>query len=87
MMANVSGWYTDIYLSLDEVKELCKPGEGANTCSWLLHGSHGFECCYHHKNPSLLKRHEEKSMIALRDGCYRVKQFNPVGMSMGIHEI
>ena len=38
MKAIVYGWHTDIYLKDQEVFELCKPGKGEDTCSWLVMG-------------------------------------------------
>ena len=79
MRANVHDWYTDMYPTDDEVKELCKPGAGADTCSWLLMSPSGWECCCLHKNPTLAERHSKGEMVAMRDGCDKVNNFNPIG--------
>jgi len=80
-------WHAEIKLSDTEVKELCKPGDGANTCSWLVAGTDGFKCCCLHKPHALLDRHEKKEMTALRDGCDEVKGLNMIQLGMGLHEI
>ncbi len=61
-----------ISLSIDEVTELCKPGEGNSTCIWLVVGTH-FECCYFKRPTSLASRWEQGLTVAKRDGCGRVK--------------
>lgn len=76
MIIIVSNWYTDAYPTEEEVESLCKPGRGADTCSWLVVNADGFECTYNHKPYALLKRHEEKSMVALRDGCTWMRSFD-----------
>jgi len=81
------GWHTDIELSDTEVKELCKPGEGADTCSWLVVGVNGFECCCLHKPHLLLDRHKKKEMTALRNGCDEVKGLDVMQLGIGSHEI
>lgn len=81
MKAIVHDFHTDIFPTDEEVKELCRPGQGADTCSWLLVGSKGWECCCLNKHPVLVERHEKKTMVALRDGCDRVNNFHPTGLS------
>lgn len=83
MRAVIQDWYTDIFLSGDEVKEHCKPGMGADTCSWLLVGSQGFECSYKHKSLAVIKRRDAGKMVAMRDGCDKVKEFVPSDHGMG----
>lgn len=72
MKAKVYDFYTDIFPTDEEVKELCKPGEGVNTCSWLLMSSKGWECCCLNKPISLVNRRKLKTMTAMRDGCDKV---------------
>ena len=79
MKAIVSGWYTEIFPTNDEVMSLCKPGQGANTCVWLVCGSKGFECCCLHIPPTLYDRWAEGKTVAKRDGCEKVKEFSPTG--------
>ena len=79
MKAKIYGWHTDIFPTNEEVQDLCKPGAGADSCSWLTMGSTGWVCCYDHKPYSLIKRRESGKMVAMRDGCEKVKNFNPVG--------
>ena len=79
MRAIVSDWYTDIQLSPEEFKEHCKPGAGAITCIWVLVGKDGFECCYYHRPHVLVDRWERGETHAKRDGCEKVKSFQPAG--------
>lgn len=76
MKAIVHDWHTDIELDGDEVETHCTPGKGADTCSWLLAGHGGWSCCYHHKHPSIIKRRKTGDMVAMRDGCDKVKNFD-----------
>jgi hypothetical protein len=77
MKAKIYDWSTDIYPNEEEVKELCRPGEGANTCVWLLIGSNGFECACHNRPPTLLNRWTKGETTAKRDGCDIVNNFSP----------
>lgn len=85
MKALVKDFSTDIVPTDEEVRELCKPGQGADTCSWLIMGANGFECCCHNKPHALLDRRSKGQMIAMRDGCDKVKEFSPLGIGMGEH--
>lgn len=78
MKAIVYDFHTDIYPTNEEVKELCRPGKEADTCSWLLMGSNGWECCCLNKPPYLISRREKGEMRALRDGCNKVHNFIPL---------
>ncbi len=77
MKAIVNDWYTDIFQTDEEVKTLCKPGAGADTCIWLLISGKGWECSSLHKNPALLKRWEDGDTNAKRDGCDKVNNYHP----------
>ena len=79
MKAIVSDFYTDIFPTDEEVKGLCTPGAGADTCIWLLMGPKGWECSMMHKNTALLERWNKGLTIAKRDGCDKVKNFDPAG--------
>lgn len=68
--------HTRIFLTREEVFELCKPGEGANTCVWLVVGGQGFECTYFNRPTALLKRWARGETTANRNGCERVKSMN-----------
>jgi hypothetical protein len=69
---------TDIYLTPEEMKRLCKPGAGADTCIWLLINGRtdgdNFECSYYHKPMALLDRWKAGLTVAKRDGCDEVKK-------------
>ena len=77
MKAIVHNFRTEIFLSSDEVREYCKPGEGADTCVWLVAGLKGFECVAKNKILSLLDRWEKGLTVAKRDGCDKVKNWHP----------
>lgn len=78
MKAKVYDWHTDVYPTKEEVKELCRPGEGENTCIWLAMGVNGFECLCHHRPPSLIERWRNGETNAKRDGCDVVNNFSPM---------
>ncbi len=79
MRAEIEGWYTLIFLTDEEVKELCRPGTGADTCIWLVMGQKGWECCYHDRRgvnligETLEERLQKGLTVAKRDGCDKVK--------------
>jgi hypothetical protein len=77
MKAMVYDFHTDIYPTDEDVKELCRPGAGADTCSWLMIGPKGWECCCLNKPAILMERRENGSMVAQRDGCDKVYGFVP----------
>lgn len=78
---------TDIILKPEEMKYLCKPGEGANTCIWLVLGSEGFECTYLNKPISLYEKWRAGKTVAKRDGCAFVKNIDPMELDLGEHEL
>jgi len=69
-----------IQLDIEEVKRLCRPGEGADTCIWLVASGEGFECLYYNREAvsltgeRLVDRWEAGLTVAKRDGCEEVKQ-------------
>lgn len=65
--------HTTIFLTREEVLEFCRPGEGENTCIWLVVGGEGFECTYFNRPTALLKRWVRGQTVAKRDGCKTVK--------------
>jgi len=65
---------TVISLGVEEMKELCKPGEGADTCIWVLVSKHGFECSYYNRPTGLAARWIKRQTVAQRDGCQKVKE-------------
>lgn len=74
MKAIVYDWHTDIYPTNDEVKELCLPGHGAFTCKWLTMAPEGWNCIYMNRSGV-----DTSKLTAQRDGCDRVRAFNPMG--------
>lgn len=84
----VKEWSTDILLSKAEVDHFCGVGQGADCCSWLLAGADGFECCCLNKPMTLIDRHNNKQMVALRDGCDFVNNLQICGVyDLGVHEL
>lgn len=69
-----------ITLDKEEVKRLCRPGEGADTCIWVVVGGRGFECLYFNRRAVSLTgeiledRWRAGLTVAKRDGCEEVKQ-------------
>ena len=67
-------------LSTEEVKTLCRPGEGANTCIWLV-ASKGFECLYYNRQAvsltgeTLDERWRKGLTVAKRDGCDEIRAY------------
>lgn len=73
MRVTAGDFGTAIYLTGEEVKRLCKPGQGADTCIWLMVGKDGFECGYHNRHPSLVERWQKGLTVAKRDGCDEIR--------------
>jgi len=63
----------EIRLDADEVRKLCRPGEGADTCIWAMVDSQGLCCGYYNRHPTLVERWKAGSTVAKRDGCDVVK--------------
>lgn len=70
----IHDWHTDIYLEDEEVKQLCRPGAGADTCLFLLMGPDGFECSFYNQGPlrDLLQRARRGETGARREGCSEI---------------
>jgi hypothetical protein len=66
-------------LTTEEVRRLCRPGAGADTCIWLVAGS-GFQCLYYNRRvPSLTgdileDRWRAGKTVAKRDGCDEIRK-------------
>lgn len=78
MKAVIHDFYTEIFLESHEFYKHCTPGQGADTCSWVVSGGDGFECTYHNKPYDLVNRREAGEMTAMRDGCDKVREFSPM---------
>jgi len=69
---------TSIILDIEEVKILCRPGAGADTCIWLCVGPAGFECLYYKGDvPNLMgetlrERWQRGDTVGKRDGCEEI---------------
>ena len=89
MRAVVHEWHTQVFPDADEVRELCKPGAGADTCILLLMGGDGFECHAHNRMPimSLIDRARRGETNAQREGCDRVTTWAPQWGQLGEVEI
>lgn len=84
MNAIVHDCYTEIYPSAEEIKEHCKIGQGADCCIFLVVGRK-FECCYYNRFGlgDLLERAKAGLTNARREGCDKVKNFEPMGKGEG----
>ncbi len=80
MKAIVYDQYTDCFPSEEEIKLFCCPGEGDNTCIWLIASEKGFGCCYHHRPGVLIDRFMAGKTNAKRDGCDKMKNFDPTNL-------
>lgn len=87
MKVKVNEWSTDGFPTNDEIEEICKVGQGDDTCIWLVYGNNGFECTCWNKPYSLMKRWEAGQTIAKRDGCMVMNHLDTIGIGLGEHEI
>lgn len=82
MRAIIKNFTTDIYPSDEEVQELCRPGQGADTCIWLMMGPDGWFCSYYNRQgisltgETLEERWCRGATVAKRDGCDKVKNMS-----------
>ncbi len=65
-----------ILLDKEEFTNLCKPGEGDNTCIWAMVGERGFECSYYNRPTALVARWCQNLTSAKRNGCEVIKKLN-----------
>lgn len=82
MKAIVYDAHTEIFPNEQEIKDICKIGQGADCCILLVVGSK-FECCYYNRwgLGDLLERARKGLTNARREGCDKVKNFNTFGKS------
>lgn len=53
-----------------QLEQVCRPGEGAFTCSFLVFGPEGFGCAKTTSLEGLIRqRRAERSMNAMGDNC------------------
>jgi hypothetical protein len=77
MKAIINDFNTEIFPTNEEVKQVCKMGQGAECCVWLLIGARGFECVFMNRPHDLIERINNNSMVAKRNGCEEMNSFNP----------
>ena len=87
MKVQVNDWSTDGFPTNKEMEDVCKIGQGDETCIWLVCGANGFECSCNHKPHALLERWRKGMTIAKRDGCDAMNNLDTVGLGAGVHEI
>jgi len=64
-----------IFLNAEEVKKLCRPGAGADTCIWLVSRAEEFACIYYNRaaqsstGESIEEMWKKGLTVAKRDGC------------------
>lgn len=81
--------HTQIFPTNDEVKVLCKPGAGADTCILLTMGCDGWECHGLNRQPiwSVIERARRGETGAQREGCKEVEDINTFALGEGEHEL
>ena len=62
-----------IFLSRNEAITLCKLGQGADTCVWLMSGKGGLACHYYNRPTGLVSRWNQGLTVAKRNGCPEVR--------------
>ncbi len=82
MKAIVYDGHTEIFPNKEEVKEICKIGQGVDCCIMLVVGSE-FECCYYNRGLilSIIERARKGLTNARRESCDKVANFEPFGKS------
>lgn len=71
-------------ISKEDAINICKLGQGADCCVWLVTGTEGFECLYNRKSEgrnlvgeTLEELWKRGLTVAKRDGCERMKTLFP----------
>jgi len=66
----VGDWRTEVKMSADEAKEVCKMGSGEEGCAFLVCGAGGFECIRmsYPANGSIFSRLKDGTMKAKGEG-------------------
>lgn len=75
MTEKVSAFKTEVFMTADEAKDVCRLGQGEKCCAFLVVGGEGFECVRGSAaSHTIWKRINEGSMnakgIGLWDNCY-----------------
>lgn len=73
MRTEVNGDIVILWPTKEEVKELCRPGEGKDTCIWLMSSEGGLECDFFNRPIPLFKQWARGLTSAQRSGCDPVK--------------
>lgn len=62
----IHDWTTEVRMTGDEAKEICRLGQGEPCCAFLVVGGNGFECIRmsYPANGPIFKRLEEGTMNA-----------------------
>lgn len=69
--------YTEILPTKEEVEELCRAGD---LCIWLVNNC---ECMYYNRPDILVSKHRDGDTVGKRDGCDKVRSFDPSGIPPG----
>lgn len=71
MKAVIHNYHTELFPSDEEVKSLCKIGQGADTCILLTISGKGWECHHQDRGPliSTIERARRNETNAIREGC------------------
>ena len=77
MKVTIHKSHTEILPTREEIQELCKAG---NPCLWLVNS---YECTYHNRPPTLVAKLREGEIVGKKDGCEKVKSFDPSGKPSG----
>lgn len=69
-----------IAVSREDAVNLCKLGQGADCCIWLVVGQEGFECLYYNRKEgrnllgeTLEEQWKAGKTVAKRDGCEEMR--------------
>lgn len=66
----VGDWSTEVKMTAEEAKTICKLGDGESTCAFLVVGGNGFECIKmsYPANGSIHSRLKDGTMTAKGEG-------------------
>ena len=79
MKVIIGEYSSEVFPTNEDVQDICKVGQGADTCMFLTMGSTGWQCVALDWRMRMTLEDRADEMGASRKGCDIVNNFNPQG--------